>query len=398
MTVPESLFFFLRGQVEFMRARGFETYGVASPGEYLDRFAARDRVDVTAVEMPRQITPFKDLVAVAGVWRALRKYRPDIVQAGTPKGGLLGMIAASLARVPVRIYHIRGLPLMTATGSRRHLLWWSEKISCGLASHVLCVSHSVREVVVEEGLCPADKIETLRFGSGNGVDGEGRFNPNRFSPDTRQSIRKQTGIPEDAVVIGFIGRLIKKKGIAELMEAWDRIRDDYPNVHLLCVGPFEERADAVDPDVRKRMETDPRIHLVDWVDDSPPYYTALDLFVFPTYYHEGFANVPLEAGAMGLPVVATRLAGVLDSIQDGVTGTLVPPQDSVALTAAIRKYLDDPEMRRRHGAAGRERVMRDFRPELIWDALYKTYLRLLEKHGLPTPSRANGASASPAAI
>jgi glycosyltransferase involved in cell wall biosynthesis len=382
MTAPESLFFFLRGQVAFMRARGIEPHGIASAGEFLDRFAARDHVPVTAVSMPRKITPGKDLVAVARLWRELRKLRPDIVQAGTPKGGLLGMLAASLAGVPVRIYHIRGLPLMTATGSRLHLYRWSERVSCRLANHVLCVSHSVRDVVIQEGLCPADKIETLRSGSGNGVDAAGRFNPERLDPDSRQKTRKRYGIPDDAVVVGFVGRLIRKKGVVELMEAWDSVREQYPQLHLLVGGPFES-IDPIPQAVRDRMESDPRVHVAGYVDDTPSFYTAMDLFVFPTYFHEGFPNVPLEAAAMGVPVVATTIAGCTDAVHDGVTGTLVPPQDPRAIAAAIRRYLDEPETRRAQGIAGRERVLREFRPELIWEALYQTYLRLLRKQGLP---------------
>jgi glycosyltransferase involved in cell wall biosynthesis len=381
MTAPESLFFFLRGQVAFMRARGVEPQGMASPGDFLDKFAERDHVPVKAVTMPRRITPLQDLLAIAQLWRVLSRVQPDIVQAGTPKGGLLGMIAASLAGVPVRIYHIRGLPLMSATGARRQLFRWTERISCGLADQVLCVSHSVREVVIEEGLCPPEKIATLRSGSGNGVDAAGRFSPERLGPDSRAAVRARYGIPDDAVVLGFVGRLIKKKGIVDLVEAWEQLRDAYPKLHLLVGGPFEEM-DPVPAEVRARMEKDPRVHLVGWIDDTTPLYTAMDVFVFPTYFHEGFPNVPLEAAAMGLPVVATRIAGCTDAVEDGVTGTIVEPQDSSGLARAAKRYLDEPETRLRHGTAGRERVLREFRPELIWEALYQTYLRLLRAKGI----------------
>jgi glycosyltransferase involved in cell wall biosynthesis len=367
-----------------MRARGVEPHGVATPGEFLDRFAARDQVPVTAVPMPRKITPLEDLVAVGRLWRELRRLRPDIVQGGTPKGGLLGMIAATLAGVPVRIYHIRGLPLMTATGTRRQLFRWTERISCGLADHVLCVSHSVREVVIQEGLCPAEKIETLRSGSGNGVDATVRFSPERLGPNSRSEVRARHGIPDDAIVLGFVGRLIRKKGVVELVEAWEQLRDEYPKAHLLVGGPFEA-IDPVPADVRERMEKDPRVHVLGYVDDTPSLYTAMDVFVFPTYFHEGFPNVPLEAAAMGLPVVATRIAGCTDAVEDGVTGTIIEPRDPGALARAMRRYVDEPETRLRQGTAGRERVLREFRPELIWEALYQTYLRLLDDKAITRP-------------
>lgn len=381
MTAPQSLFFFLRGQVAFFRARGIETFGVASPGEFLDRFAARDHVPVMAVQMPRKITPVQDLVAVARLCAVLRDIRPTIVQAGTPKGGLLGMIAATITGVPIRIYHIRGVPMMSATGARRHLYRWSERVSCRLADHVLCVSHSVRAVVIEEGLCPADKIETLRSGSGNGVDADGRFNPDRLAPDTRRSVRARYGIPEDALVLGFVGRLVRKKGIVELVDAWEQLRAAHPRLRLLVAGPFESQ-DPVPPKVRARMESDPRIHLTGYVDETPSLYAAMDVLVFPTSFHEGFPNVPLEAAAMGLPVVTTRIAGCTDAVEAGKTGTLAPAGDAGALAAAIRAYIEEPEKRRAHGIAGRERVLREFRPELIWEALHQTYLRLLRNVGV----------------
>ena len=174
----------------------------------------------TGVHMPRGIDPIGDIVAVARLYRALRWIRPDIVQAGTPQGGLLGTIAATLARVPVRIYHIRGLPLMTATGPRRRVLWATEKISCRLAHRVLCVSHSIREVAIAEGLCPPEKITVLCGGSGNGVDAEGRFNPAKVAPDVRAKVRQHYAIPLDAPVLGFVGRFHSIKGVSELVDAW----------------------------------------------------------------------------------------------------------------------------------------------------------------------------------
>src|SRR5690606_12947198 len=168
-----------------------------------------ERVGVSAVPMERRITPLRDLKAVLQIARRLRELRPAIVHSHTPKGGLLGMIAASISRVPVRIYHIRGLPFLAATGWRRRLLWLSEWVSCHLAHRVLCVSESMRREAVAARICPADRARVLLGGSGNGVDAENRFNPDREGGESRRAVRERYGIGENAIVIGFVGRIVR---------------------------------------------------------------------------------------------------------------------------------------------------------------------------------------------
>lgn len=366
-----------------MLERGVECIAISSPGVELDAFGQSEGVDVFPVWMPRRIAPAHDAVAVGKIRTVLRSTCPEIVHSHTPKGGLLGMLAARLAGVPVRIYHVHGLPFVTARGFRRRLLRWTEAVSCRLAHRVLCVSHSVRDVVVAEGLCPVKKIAVIAGGSINGIDAAGRFNPERYGPEVRQRVRQEHGIPAEAPVIGFVGRLVRDKGVVELADAFAAVKRDFHNAHLLIVGPEEER-DAVPPDVLDALRTDPRAHLLGMTWDTPPLYAAMDLVVLPTY-REGFGVVAIEGNAMRLPVIATRIPGCVDAVQDGVTGTLVPPRDAAALADAMKLYLRDPELRRRHGAAGRERVLRDFRQEVIWQALFQEYCRLLREKGLPVP-------------
>lgn len=374
-TVPLSLAF-LRGQLRYMKARGLQVRVISSPGIGLALFALDEGVPTEAVLMPRRISPVADLLAVASLMRQIRRWRPRIVHAHTPKGGLLGMIAAWVARTPVRIYHLRGLPFVTASGFRRRLLKRTEKVSCQLAHRVICVSRSVREVVVAEGLCPSEKIIVLAGGSGNGVDATGRFNPQRLQPGSREQVRQSCGVPLDTTVIGFIGRLVRDKGVIELAAAFRELRSEYPHLRLVMIGPEEER-DSVPPEALHSLKSDPHVCLVGENWDTPPLYAAMDVVALPTY-REGFPNVPLEAAAMGLPVVATRIPGCIDAVEDGVTGLLAEPRDVVSLVDKIRIYLDDSGLRAKHGAAGRERVLRDFRQEVIWEALYQEYMRLLK--------------------
>jgi glycosyltransferase involved in cell wall biosynthesis len=369
-TVPQSLFF-LRGQPRFLRGEGIETFAVSSPGPELAQFGEEEGVETHAVEMRRAISPLHDLGAVARLASLLRRLRPDVVHAHTPKGGLLGMMAAALARVPVRVYHIHGLPLLTATGVKRRLLVASEKTSCALAHRVLCVSPSVRQVAVDEGLVPAAKIEVPGQGSINGIDVDGRFNPTPETAAAGQRERARFNIPANAQVVGFVGRLVRDKGLCELYEAWRMVRAQFPEAHLLVVGP-EEPQDPVPPEVIAGLRGDPRVHLAGLEWNTPPLFAAMDLLALPTY-REGFPVVPLEAAAMGLPIIGTDVPGCRDAVVDGVTGRLIPAQSAAALAQAIAGYLRDPALARAHGQAGRERCARDFRPETLWRALLAIY-------------------------
>lgn len=375
-TVPQSLIF-LTGQVGFMQQQGLEIEAISSPGDQLTAFGKAHDVVTHAIDMPRRISPGADLLSLSKMISALKNIRPDLVHAHTPKGGLLGMIAATAAGVPRRVYHMRGLPMVTATGNKRMLLTWTERVSCALAHEVICVSHSLRQVAIEEKLCPPHKMHVMLGGSGNGVDAATRFNPERQPKEMGQSIRELYGIPQDAVVVGFIGRLVQDKGILELTRAWRKITQSHPNAHLLIVGPFESR-DAVPKDIVKTLQNTSSIHLAGFQKDTPAFYTAMDIVVLPTY-REGFPNVPLEAAAMGLPVVATAIPGCTDAVDDGNTGLLVPVQNSDALAEAIITYLDDPDLRQTHGRRGRERVLADFAPEGIWRGIYALYQTLLAR-------------------
>jgi glycosyltransferase involved in cell wall biosynthesis len=375
MTVASSLGF-LRGQAAFLRGRcGARIHAIASPGERLRAFGEREGVEVHGVPMARSITPARDLVALWRLWRELRRIRPDVVHAHTPKGGLLGMIAAALARTPIRVYHLRGLPLVTACGRRRLLLRATEWTACRLAHRVLSVSGSIRDVVVAEGLCPPGKVKVLRSGSGNGVD-TARFRP--AGDEARRASRAALGIPEDAPVLGYLGRLARDKGVRELAAAFRLLRERDLRAHLVVAGD----ADASDPlpaEVLDALRSDVRVRLTS-VDDSVPVYAALDVVVLPTY-REGFPNVALEAAAMGLPIVATAVPGCVDAVQDGVTGTLVPVRDPEAIARAVERYLADAALRTRHGEAARRRAIAEFRPEAIWDALAAEYEALLATPG-----------------
>jgi glycosyltransferase involved in cell wall biosynthesis len=370
---------YITGQAAFMESKGFDVAALASPDELLDEFGLRESVPVFGVSISRNINPLADLGSIARFIGKIKAYRPTIVHSHTPKGALIGMIAAAIARVPIRIYNIHGLPTSTATGFKHFLLTCSEKMTCALASRVICVSESVRKMATEQKLCKPEKIVVLRSGSINGIDGDDRFNPSKYSEE-RIEVRSKYGIPENAVVAGFVGRLGREKGLVELSEAFAYLRKKHPRLHLMIVGPFEPR-DPLPQEVEHMLRNDPRIHLTGLEWDTPKLYAAMDIFVLPSY-REGFPVVTLEASSMALPIITTFAPGCVDAVEDNVNGTLIPVGDSSALANAMERYLTDEQIRIEHGRAGRERVLQDFRREDVWKSIYEEYVRLLESKGL----------------
>lgn len=379
-TVPSTLWAFFRGLCGYLRSSGFRVHAVASPGPLLDRFAEETGVATRAIAIERRIRPARDCVALARLTALIREIRPQIVHAHTPKAGLLGMLAATLAGAPVRIYHAHGLRYPTCHGATRRLLRRAERLSCSLSDRVLAVAPSLGEQMTRDRLCPAGKLRVPGNGSFCGVDSDGRFDPDRVGQDERLRLRRQLALPADAPVVGFVGRLVRDKGIEELVAAWRLLRADHPRAHLLLVGGTEAE-DPIAPAILEELELDPRIRRVGEVLETAPYYRAMDLFVLPSR-REGFGMVALEAAAMGLPVVASRIPGLVDAVEDGGTGALVEAADPERLRAALARYLVDPSLRERQGRAGRERARRSFRPLHAWEALLRHYEELLQDRGL----------------
>jgi len=370
VTVPLS-FQLGQGHAAVMTGAGFEVHAVSSPGPLADEYSQYEQVPVHPVPMARRIAPWSDLVSFVRLCRTLRRLRPSVVQSGTPKAAVLGTLAAYLLRVRVRVYYVHGLPMLTARGVMRRVLFAVERLTCSAATHIVCVSPSIRLELVAAGMCPADKAVVLGHGSSNGVD-MSVFDPGRFPPDAVTRARANLGIPADALLIGFLGRIGREKGIEQLYRAWRVVRDAFPTAYLLIVGP-DEANDPVAPEILEALEADPRVRFTgpDWY--PAPLYALMDVLCMPSH-REGLPNVALEAAAMEVPVVAFRVPGVVDAVESGTTGELVDPLSSEQIAAAIGNYFRQPSLRRKHGRAGRRRVHEFFAREKVWAALTKFYL------------------------
>jgi glycosyltransferase involved in cell wall biosynthesis len=372
VTVAQSAEQFLSGRLRFLKSCGYDVTVITSPGVELDRTVAMTGVRAIPVEMPREISPWGDLKAIANLARVLWKLRPHVVNAGTPKAGLLGLIAARLVRIPCRVYTLHGLRLETVTGWKRRLLNFTERLAVSCCHAVIPVSPSLGDKFVSLGLARSKKV-WKRVNSSHGVDSL-RYAPNPHSARVVK-LRQEYRLRDDDLVIGFVGRLTRDKGIAELTEAFQRIMPRVPQAKLLLVGGFES-GDPVSPEIRRFLETHPRVILAGVVPDAAPYYNLMSVLAFPSY-REGLPNAPMEAAATEVPTVGAMATGTIDAIVDGVTGWLVPIADVEALTKRLLEYLQDSALRRRHGVAARERAVQEYCPAKIHEQYERMYREIL---------------------
>ncbi|MGY1709496.1 glycosyltransferase family 4 protein [Geodermatophilus sp. SYSU D00758] len=368
ITVPQSAATLLRGQLGWFREQGWDVHLVTSPGDPLGTVAERERVTIHPLPMERDTALRQDLVALARWVGLLRRVRPDVLNVGTPKAGLLGVVAGWLTRVPRRVYIMRGLRLEGAR-SRPQLavLWLAERVTVLLATEVVCVSPSLRDEAVRWRLFGRrDRPVVIGEGSSNGVNPE-RWDAGLAAVD-RAAVRADWKVDPDDLVVGFVGRIAYDKGVQDLLEAFASLRD-LP-VKLMLLGPVEDE----DLGAAVAGLSGSAVRVDDWTFDPYEAYVGMDVLCLPTR-REGFPNVVLEAALAEVPAITTTATGSRDSVVPGVTGWLVETGDVPQLVDAIRSCVEDRGAVRAAGRAARERALRDFRPTRIWSGLQSLYLR-----------------------
>jgi glycosyltransferase involved in cell wall biosynthesis len=341
----------------------------ADPGSFAaDGLSAR----LFRVPIERMISPLRDLRALGQLVRLFRTHHYDLVHSVTPKAGLLAMVAAWLARVPLRIHTFTGQVWATRKGSTRAMLRAIDSLIARFATHVLVDSRSQREFLIANRVVAASKSAVLAEGSICGVDGE------RFRSDgaARSRVRAAVGVAEDAVLFLYLGRLSRDKGVFDLALAFARLAQRHAAVCLVLAGPDEERlAKQIEETVAPCAD---RVRIIDHTDRPEDYMAAADVFCLPSH-REGFGQVAIEAAAAGLPVIASRIYGIVDAVVDRETGLLHPPADADALRAHMETLLLQPDLRRKLGSAGRSRALRDFSTRRVTRALLEFYADITAK-------------------
>lgn len=372
-TVPISLSGLLQGQSRFM-GQYYEVIGISSDAKKLEIVGKKEGMRVIPIELTRKITPLKDLLALFRLWRVLKKEKPFIVHSHTPKAGTIGMMAAKLAGVPHRLHTIAGLPLVEATGFKRRLLNAVEKITYSCATMVYPNSTGLQEIVLEHKFTKPSKLKVIGHGSSNGIDTD-YFNPDLFSEDSKIQLRKKLKLADDDFVFVYVGRLVGDKGINELIAAFKKILSEFDNVQLLMVGSHEKELDPLLPETDEFIATSNKIIAAGWADDVRPYFSISDCLAFPSY-REGFPNVVMQSGAMGLYSIVSDINGCNEIVQEGVNGTIIPTKNAEALYIAMKQVLEKKDLLSKEKSTYRDMIKKRYERSFIWNELLKEYQKL----------------------
>ena len=365
-TIPMSLDILLQGQLR-MLSEHYEVVAVSSPGSDLEKVEKREGVRTVAVPMERQISPLRDLVSLFRLIRLFHREKPWMVHSLTPKAGLLSMMAAWICRIPVRIHSFTGLVFPTASGLKQKILIATDSITCACATTILPEGKGVHRDL-ERFQITSKPLNIIGNGNINGIDLE-FFDQTPAILEQAEKYRK-----EEVVTFCFVGRIVRDKGINELVSAFQRLHQAYPNTRLVLVGPFEEQLDPVLPETRQMIEQHTAIEWMGWQDDIRPFLVASEVFVFPSY-REGFPNVVLQAGAMGLPCIVTDINGSNEIISESINGCIIPSQNEQALYEAMEKMLNQEE-RQKLAQQARPQIANRYERKALWKELLKFYRSL----------------------
>lgn len=375
-TVPVSLKTLLKGQLKFMKEKGFDVIAVTSDDGSIEDIATHEQVPVKTISMTRQITPLKDIIAVWNLYKWLSKEKPTIVHTHTPKAGIVGMLASWMARVPIRLHTVAGLPLLVAEGNKRKVLNFVEKLTYACATKVYPNSNELYKIILKEKFTSIKKLKVIANGSSNGIN-TSYFNPDIIDENLKDEIKEKYSILRDDFAFIFIGRIVGDKGINELIQAFEKLSLTNNKIKLLLVGNYEEELDPLEPTTIKTIQENPQIIHTGFQKDVRPYLAVSNALVFPSY-REGFPNVVMQAGAMGLPCIVSDINGCNEIIIPEKNGYIVPVKNTEKLIHYMTALIEDDNTYQTLKTNARKLIQERYEQEVVWDALHKEYITLLE--------------------
>lgn len=366
-TIPLSLYFF-KGQISFLKEK-FDISLISSDGELLHAIAESEKVNFHILNVKREISLFNDIISLISFVKLFYREKPSFIHCNTPKASFLALFAGYLCSVPKRLYFIHGLRYQGATGFKRKLLMFMEKLSCFFATDIIAVSNGVKDTLQKE--INIKKISVIGSGSSNGIDTK-KFNVKKYDLSL---LKESLKIKEEDYVFGFVGRLVKDKGINELVEVFDELNNKYKNIKLLLVGPYEDELDPLRSSTKKEIELNKNILPVGFQGDIKPFLAIMNLFVFPSY-REGFGMVLMEAGAMQLPSISSDIIGCNEVVINGETGILIPPKDKKKLYEKMEySILNKLEMKKK-GMNAEKSIKERFEQIDVWNKYIVKYIEI----------------------
>ena len=379
-TVPLSLKVLLKGQLRFMASNGFDVKGVSSEGEELKEVHENEGIAVEAITMSRKVTPFQDLKSLWEMWNFLRKEKPQIVHTHTPKAGIIGMLAARLAGVPHRLHTVAGLPLMEATGTKRKILNFVEKLTYSSATRVYPNSKGLYDFILQNNFTQSNKLKIIANGSSNGIDTT-FFSPDQVTELERVTLREKLNIQPDDFVFVFVGRIVSDKGINELIKAFSQLQaagnNEPVGIKLLLVGGLENDLDPLNPETLAEINQNKDIISVGFQQDVRSFFAIADALVFPSY-REGFPNVVMQAGAMGLPSIVSDINGCNEIIIEGENGLIIPSKNVEKLKEKMLTLAKDKNLYTKLKGNSRRMIENRYEQSVVWNALLEEYEGLLQ--------------------
>lgn len=375
-TVPLSLDLLLSGQLNYINSL-YDVTAVSSEDEYLKKIGVKESVKTFTIEMSRKITPIRDIVSVVKLFLFLKREKPLIVHSHTPKAGIIAMVASKCAGVPIRLHTVAGLPLMQAKGLRRNLLECVEKLTYNCATKVYPNSKGLYDFIVDNKFTNRRKLKIIGNGSSNGIDTK-YFSPEEVSQIQKNSLKIELEIEEEDFVYVFVGRLVGDKGINEVVAAFKNIIHKNLNVKLLLVGMYEQDLDPLNSFTQEEIIRNKNIIFAGYQSDIRPYLAISKALIFASY-REGFPNVVLQAGAMGLPSIVTNINGCNEIITDGKNGIIIPVKNSEVIEKAVLRMIIEEDFFAYLQSNAREMITSRYEQKVIWNAILEEYKQIEEK-------------------
>ncbi|MBK7680954.1 MAG: glycosyltransferase family 4 protein [Chitinophagaceae bacterium] len=378
-TAPISLKVLLSGQMKYMQENGFDVVMVSSDGKELGDVKANEGCRHHIIPMTRRMTPFADVRCLWLLYRFFKKEKPAIVHSHTPKAGLLSMLAAKLAGVKIRIHTIAGLRFVTTTGFSRRVLIFMEKLTGKAATHVWPNSFSLEEYIKENKLVRPAKLEVIGWGSSNGIK-LSRYSPAAIEDEKLQDTKKLIQYDPSLIYFLSVGRIVHDKGMDELLNAFVRLYSINPAVRLLLVGAFEDEVDPVSETTRQLINSHPAVIMAGW-SDAVEYFMPLSFALVHPSHREGFPNVLLQAGAMGCPVICSRIDGNIDIVKHQQTGLIFEVKNEDELYSQLKYALENPAILHQYATTLRQQIEQYFDQPIVHSLLHKKYLERLAAQG-----------------
>jgi glycosyltransferase involved in cell wall biosynthesis len=372
-TIPESLSILLEGQLKYM-SDYYDVTAISSGGDKLIDVKKDEGVDIFPLELTRRITPYKDFMAVIRLYNFLKKEKPFIVHTHTPKAGVVGMIASKFAGVPHRLHTIAGLPLMETEGLKRKILIFVEKMTYACATKVYPNSKGLFDFIIKEKFTTQKKLKIIGNGSSNGIDTK-YFNPDLFDNNDQKKLKKDLKIEENDFVFIFVGRIVKDKGINELLSAFNKLSLQNKYSKLLLVGSYESELDPISEKSMSIIRENKAVVSVGFQKDVRPFFAISDVLTFPSY-REGFPNVVMQACAMETPCIVTNINGSNEIIKDGLNGNIIPIKNEEFLFDKMKMYIENPNHVLRLKKNIRKIIQSKYERSFVCEALLKEYKKL----------------------